>query len=233
MKPQAICFDLFETLVSELDITPPSKDEVASALGVPTLDFIRAYRALQRERYTGAIAGYDTVVRHILLQLGAVVNEHAIAQVTGRRAAAFRQVLARIDGEIIDTLTRLRGLGVAVAVVSNTEGSEVGSWSESPLAGLVNTAVFSHEVGITKPDAAIYHEACGRLGVAPESCVFIGDGGSDELRGAAAAGLRPYCAAWFLERHVDTLGADIVAVKSKGFPVLRSSAEVVGLLSDI
>lgn len=40
-----------------------------------------------------------------------------------------------------------------------------------------------------KPDPAIYLLACRRLGVAPEDCVFVGDGGDRELEGAAAVGM--------------------------------------------
>ena len=34
-------------------------------------------------------------------------------------------------------------------------------------------------------DPHIYQHACKNLGVAPSDCIFIGDGNSDELRGAA------------------------------------------------
>ena len=39
--------------------------------------------------------------------------------------------------------------------------------------------------------------SCERLGVAPEEAVFVGDGGSSELEGAAGAGIRPYQAFWY------------------------------------
>ncbi|GAB3432313.1 hypothetical protein [Flindersiella endophytica] len=36
--------------------------------------------------------------------------------------------------------------------------------------------------------------------MAPEQMVFVGDGGRDELQGAAAVGMTPYCARWVLDR---------------------------------
>ena len=35
-----------------------------------------------------------------------------------------------------------------------------------------------------KPDPGIYQLACERLGVQPSGCLYIGDGGSNELTGA-------------------------------------------------
>jgi putative hydrolase of the HAD superfamily len=44
---------------------------------------------------------------------------------------------------------------------------------------------------MTKPDLRIYRTAAKRLRVAPESCLYIGDGGSNELTGARQAGMHP------------------------------------------
>jgi FMN phosphatase YigB (HAD superfamily) len=68
----------------------------------------------------------------------------------------------------------------------------------SPLRELVDAAVFSYEAGVAKPDQAAYAAAADRMGVAPASSVFVGDGGSDELVGAEAAGMRPIRAGWFV-----------------------------------
>ncbi|WP_130799117.1 HAD family hydrolase [Streptomyces otsuchiensis] len=40
---------------------------------------------------------------------------------------------------------------------------------------LVDDLVYSHEVGITKPDPRIYRLSCDRLGVSPEETVFVDD----------------------------------------------------------
>ena len=44
----------------------------------------------------------------------------------------------------------------------------------------------SCELGLTKPHPTMYLRTCEALGVKPEECVFVGDGGSDELNGARA-----------------------------------------------
>ena len=42
------------------------------------------------------------------------------------------------------------------------------------------------------PDPAIYLAATDGLGVAPEACLYCGDGAYGELTGAAAVGMTPY-----------------------------------------
>jgi putative hydrolase of the HAD superfamily len=53
---------------------------------------------------------------------------------------------------------------------------------------LTDTIVYSHEVGIRKPDPAIYLLACDRLGVRPEEAVFLDDRGP-AVDGARAVGM--------------------------------------------
>ena len=117
--------------------------------------------------------------------------------------------------------------GIRLGLISNTEGSAVLDWANSPLSGFFEVTVFSNMVGMVKPDPHIYQHACQNLGVAPSDCIFIGDGNSDELRGAAQVGMLPFCAAWFLRQHTDLLGEDIVMHRAVGYPVLDHPSESV------
>ena len=82
-------------------------------------------------------------------------------------------------------LTALRRAGVPVAVVSNTGWDIRASFAAAGLADLVTTFVLSCDLGIQKPDPAIFHEACRRLGAAPGRTLMVGD--DPEKDGAAAA----------------------------------------------
>ena len=50
--------------------------------------------------------------------------------------------------------------------------------------------VLSAIEGVCKPDAGIYQLALERLGVDATDAIFVGDGDSGELPGAAAVGMR-------------------------------------------
>ena len=57
------------------------------------------------------------------------------------------------------------------------------------MAPYIDHPVFSSLAGLTKPDPRIFEMACDGLGVAPETCWYVGDGDSDELAGAEAIGM--------------------------------------------
>ena len=59
-----------------------------------------------------------------------------------------------------------------------------------PIAPLVDATVFSFVTGHRKPEPENYLACCAHLEVAPGDCVYVGDGGSDELAGASAVGMR-------------------------------------------
>jgi putative hydrolase of the HAD superfamily len=91
--------------------------------------------------------------------------------------------------QAVPVLRALRARGLRTAVVSDC-------WYELPLLlprlpvyPLLDARVFSMEVGRCKPDPAMYLTACERLGVAPHECLYVGDGGSEELSGAQALGM--------------------------------------------
>ena len=63
-------------------------------------------------------------------------------------------------------------------------------WSEASFAPLIDEAILSCSVGLKKPDPRIYQLACIRLRVSPQRCLYVGDGGSNELTGATEMGMR-------------------------------------------
>ena len=102
-----------------------------------------------------------------------------------------------IRADIIELLADLRTQHIKIGLISNCTEEEVQYWGKSELSPYFDDVIFSFEAGFAKPDKQIYLLSCERLGVAPEEAVFVGDGGSSELEGAAGAGIRPYQAYWY------------------------------------
>lgn len=59
----------------------------------------------------------------------------------------------------------------------------------------------SYEEGVQKPDEEIYRRCMAGLGVAPEECIYIGDGGSQELETARNIGMNAMQAVWYMENR--------------------------------
>ena len=232
MAAKVVLFDLFETLVSEFDAGHPSITEVAQILGLPVEDFQREYVNHRPARTTGQV-DYTVSLRYIVGKLGEKSPESTIQTLAERRHSAFTAHLRCIEPEILDMLNEITTAGIRIGLISNTDGSEVLDWANSPLSGFFEVTIFSHAVGMAKPDPHIYQYACKNLGVAPSDCIFIGDGNSDELRGAAQVGMLPFCAAWFLRQHTDLLGEDIVMQRAAGYPVLYHPSELTDRVRDL
>lgn len=80
--------------------------------------------------------------------------------------------------------------GLRTAVVSNVVPEWLPAWHQAlPRPELFDTLVFSCEVGLRKPNPAIFLLACERLGVAPAEALLLDDFGP-MVASARAAGLQ-------------------------------------------
>ena len=78
-----------------------------------------------------------------------------------------------IDQDVLALLDDLRAAGYPVALVSNSFGT--GTYDGVDLAAVADAVVISAEVGLRKPDPAIFELSVTRLGVPPEGSVFVDD----------------------------------------------------------
>ena len=103
-----------------------------------------------------------------------ILSRHATGDVDG--AAWFRgvqQTTQKVDPQMVQAVQALTNRGVQTALVSNSWGPSDGyPWDRLPQFSEV---VVSSEVGIRKPDTAIYELAAEKLGRAPADCVFVDD----------------------------------------------------------
>lgn len=200
MKHQAILFDLFETLITEWGHRKYTKSEMCSDLGVERETFDRWWESLDGARYLGRIS-FVEALRYVGCQCGVTPDEATIQRMLDLHIATKSVCFEYVDPEVYDLLDALRKAGLKLAIVSNCSPEEVLPMGGSRLASFFDAIILSCEVGLQKPDARIYQEAAGRLGVAPEACAFVGDGGSHELEGARNVGMTAIQAKWYTNEH--------------------------------
>ncbi|HTT90068.1 MAG TPA: HAD family hydrolase [Acidimicrobiales bacterium] len=92
------------------------------------------------------------------------------------------------DDVSIAVVTRLRRLGLKVAVVTNGEPTQADKVRLIGIAGIVDAVCISSLVGARKPARAIFAEAARRCAV-PLSGWMVGDSPEADIRGACEAGL--------------------------------------------
>ncbi len=195
MRYRAVIFDLYGTLVDEL--RNPRRQELkyrrwkskaAAILRIPVDDFTRVWSETVPGQSIGEIAGGRAPYELICDTLEVGVSEDQLEHAAEVGLEYVRSALKPRDGSI-ETLGRLRDAGARTGVISNCLGDTSELWSSTPFAPLLDASILSFDVGLVKPDHRIYVVACDRLGVEPGDCLFVGDGGSNELTGATNAGM--------------------------------------------
>jgi HAD superfamily hydrolase (TIGR01509 family) len=199
--PKAILFDLYETLVTHLDPGwTPLQRTVAGRLGVPEHLWAAAWHPLQQAWEAGAIETYTQALLE-LCQLANIQPDTALLeQLQAERIQRAARPFAQIEPAVAEVLIEMRRRGIHLAVVTNASPLDTQPWRGCALATHVDSFVASHVVRLLKPDPRIYVTACQQLGVEPHQAIFVGDGGSGELQGAADAGITAYWASWFIDR---------------------------------
>ncbi|MEV8100188.1 HAD family phosphatase [Kitasatospora sp. NPDC085879] len=92
---------------------------------------------------------------------------------------------------VIEVARQARAAGVRTAVLSNSLGREpYDPYAGFDLAGSFDEVVLSAEVGLRKPDPAIFRLVLDRLGVSAEECLFVDDS-EQNLATAAELGITP------------------------------------------
>jgi putative hydrolase of the HAD superfamily len=118
-----------------------------------------------------------------------------------------------------ETVAELRGRGYRIGVVSNAEGRVEQDLQSAGYAGLLETVVDSHVVGVEKPDPQIFHIALERMNATAETAVFVGDVPAVDLAGARAAGVAPI----LLDRH--DLYSDLPEIRVRSLDELPALLE--------
>jgi putative hydrolase of the HAD superfamily len=189
---KAVVLDFFGTL------TDPSAEAgrlasftaTARALGVPADAFAATMASTFGARATGAFGDTRSTLRAMSLRCGVSPTPAALDEATAVQLAGSAAVRAPRPG-VLTVLAELRRRGLRLGLISDCSSELYESWPATPFAPLIDAAVFSWREGYRKPDQRLYATAAGRLGVAPQECWYVGDGGSREHRGAATAGMRP------------------------------------------
>jgi putative hydrolase of the HAD superfamily len=79
----------------------------------------------------------------------------------------------RPDPAVADAVGKARRAGIRTGLLSNSWGE--GRYQRERFGELFDAVVISGEVGLRKPEPAIYRLAARTLGVEPAACVFVDD----------------------------------------------------------
>jgi len=187
---RAVVFDLIDTLTVPYDDADFSSTvaAMAGALGTGARELADAWDRNWPGLLRGVFPDTGAAMRQACQDLGIAVSPPQTEAAGGawdgylRRASALRP-------DAVTTLRAVREAGHKIGLISDCVPGVPLLWRGMPAAPLVDAAVFSCEVRLTKPDREIYLLACERLGVPAQACMYVADGVGRELTGAAEVGM--------------------------------------------
>ena len=203
MSIKGIFFDLYGTLLVYGDMKQAWNDWLATFYDQLTAQGLNSSRAAFSQACDGffnaaAPAGKDghlTELERRIQRLCAALDHQpdpaSLRDIADRIAAAWQSHVS-IDPEAMPVLMDLKQRNKTLGLVSNFDHPPHVRriLSENGWATVFDTIVISSEVGVKKPDPAIFAIALQRTGIAPGDAIYIGDT-HDDVAGAIAAGIRP------------------------------------------
>ena len=187
MKPQAVLFDLDDTLLSwgyADDIWHPVCERFAPSLDLDQERLFSAviekrdwfWNSLQRYRvkHLGLRPTHMEIVSATLERLN--INDPAVASEMDELYLRIRESVVQLSAGAVDKLRQLRSEGVLLGLVTNG-GAEFqrAKIQRFGLAPLFDHILIEDEFGVGKPDKRVYRHALNQLGVKPSDAWMVGD----------------------------------------------------------
>ncbi|MFC0029124.1 HAD family hydrolase [Micromonospora chaiyaphumensis] len=224
---QAVLFDFFGTLTRCVQRGSAHRT-IAELLGCSVDTLIDVLDRSYYQRASGRFGNAEATLRWVCGQAGVHPSDEAVRAAVACRHRAVRAD-TRLRAEAVPVLAALRGQGVRTGLISDCTHELPAFLPQLAVAPLLDVRVFSVQVGRCKPDPALYLAACHRLDLTPTDCLYVGDGGSQELTGAERAGMTA------VRLAAPDLAGHMVFNADHGWhgPVLTSLTEVLDLLDPV
>lgn len=217
---KGLVFDLFGTLVAPEDRRDPYRRLIQSLEAAGQRVPRPSALGLMREPL-------DLRQAWARLAPGLPVDEPLMRSLEADLQAELNSAQAYPDA--LEALSWARDKGFSFTVCSNLAKPYAKALDRLP--ELSAPAALSFETGLLKPEAAMFHDACARLGLLPSECAMLGDRLPDDYTGALEAGLmsaRLVDRRGVLKNHAVNRSADLLeAVKSLVHPAQRPSRSLI------
>lgn len=170
MKYKAVIFDLFETLITEWGHKKYTKNEMCSDLGIEREIFDIYWNEKQKDRNSGEISFTDSI-RYVCEKCSKQIDDLTLSGIIDKRIRTKAICFEYVNQDVYHLLDHLKTIGLRLAIISNCSSEEVKVIRQSKLYKYFDQVVLS--------------------------CIFIGDGLSNELEGAQMAGMKAIQAKWY------------------------------------
>lgn len=194
---KAVIFDMFETLITHYQCPLYFGAQMAEDAGISEEKFQALWRPTEHDRTIGKMSFEDVVEK--ILRGNNCYSEKLMKKIVEKRVATKEECFRHLHPEIIPMLSKLKEKGMYIGLISNCFSEEVDVIRRSELFPYFDEVYLSYEQGVGKPDVEIFQRCMKGFGVKAEECVYVGDGGSQELETAEKLGMNAAQAVWYLQ----------------------------------
>ena len=194
---KAVIFDMFETLVTHYESPLYFGKQICADIGITESVFREIWDTTEEARTLGKTT-LEQVIEDILKTNQRYSNE-LYAKIIEKRRQAKQACFDHLHREIIPMLEAIRANGMKIGLITNCYNEETDVIRQSVLFPYFDAVCMSCELGLKKPQREIFETCLQMLDLRAEECLYVGDGGSQELEAAAACGMHPRQAAWYFK----------------------------------
>ena len=223
MQVRGVLFDLDDTLFDHNFATIQALEhlcvEEPAFTCWPVEELRRRYSVLLEELHVGVLAGrltipearYERFRRLLSDAIRAPIDADRPTALSAFYRTAYETAWRAVPGAM-PLLTALRARGLQVGIVTNNIASE--QRQKMRLCGMepfVNILITSEEIGVQKPEPAIFQAALDAMALRASECVMVGDVWATDIAGAIASGIRPL---WYNWRGLESPDSSVAEVRS-------------------
>ncbi|MGC2192973.1 MAG: HAD family hydrolase [Candidatus Dormiibacterota bacterium] len=192
MRAKGVVFDLFGTLVGGWGegTAKLRMEELAAVLEVDPGEFVAVMDSSYTERANGSLGLPRETLQRLCARSGTKPSAAALDRGARLRVEQFREILSTPSAGVPQLLVELRKQGIRLGLISDCSAETPLVWPELQWARPIEATLFSWTERMRKPDLRLFRRAAQLLDLAPQDCLYLGDGGSHELSGAEEAGMR-------------------------------------------
>ena len=198
---KAVIFDMYETLITLYNSELYKGKQIAADMKLPEPKFREIWDASDDDRTLGTRSFEDVITE--ILNANGIFEKELFEKIIKKRYICTAEAFCHKDPDIIPMLRVLKEKGIKIGLITNCYFEERDAIKNCDMYEYFDCICMSCEIGIKKPDLKVFALCAEKLGVNAEECLYVGDGGSNELQAAKAAGMKPLQAVWYLREGVD------------------------------
>ena len=198
---KAVIFDMFETLVTHFESPVYMAKQICADIGITEPRFREIWDTTDEDRTLGKKTLEEVI--EAVLRANGCYSHKLFEMIIEKRKQSKIECFNHLHPEVIPMLTAIKEMNIKIGLITNCYFEERDVIQSSVLFPYFDAVCMSCELGLSKPDTAIFQKCTQALEVDSDECLYIGDGGSFELETAQVIGMHPIQAAWYLKDGVN------------------------------